>query len=897
MQNFTHKNVFASNSQTLVTCHSNADFDAFASIIAAQILYPDAILLFPGSHEKSLMSVYNEVAKLKYNFKNPDEINWDTITKLIIVDTRQNSRVPHVKQLLTKEDIEIHIWDHHPNSRDDIKATYTNIEPLGSTTTLMLQSIRSQNLEVSSQDATLLGLGIYGDTGSFTYASTTSQDYFAAAWLLEKGMDVTAIADLAAHELTSAHVQALNALLESAISYTVGSETVVVADASMEHYLGDFAHLAHKLMEMEKFSVLFAIGRMGDCISVVARSRNNSINVGDVCEALGGGGHSYAASASVRNMTMQQIHDVIFQGLYRQAQSSKYARDYMTHPVIGMEEDKTMHDAYILMQHFGIKAIPIYKKGTHKCIGILEAQTASRAVQHNLNEFDTYMQREILTVSPDACLMDIIDIIIGTQQILVPVVENDEVIGVISRTDLVHIFAEKPEDFPVSLRQGRKERCIINLMRERLASDTYELLEKIGKLSQKLSMTSYAVGGFVRDLLLNRPNYDIDIVVEVDGITFARELAKLLKGRVREHQKFFTAVVIFQDKNNQTRQIDVATARLEYYEYPAAVPTVELSSLKLDLIRRDFTINSLAIRLNDKVFGQLVDFFGGQRDINDRRIRVLHTLSFVEDPSRILRAVRFEQRYEFKLGSGLEKLIKNAINLDLIEELSGARLFHEMRQIFEEPDPVAIFKRLNGLGILSSIHAQLLLNPQKLEILQFTKEILDWYRLLYFEKTPQSWIVYVLALCYKQNYKNCSSIISRLGLPQAQQHEFLSMRERARNAIARIKSWHANKHRKISDLYTILEPIPIEMLLFIMARTASENLRKALSRYITTWQYETIELNGNDLLELGLKPGPIYAFILKAIKTAKLDGIAPTRDSQYIIAQKMAHEYMNNDKT
>ncbi len=894
MQNFTKLPTSANN--TLITCHSNADFDAFASIIAAQILYPGSVLLFPGSHEKSLMNFYNETARFMYNFKNHDQIDWDNIKRLIVVDTRHNSRIPHVKQLLTRDDLEIHIWDHHPNSSDDIKANHVNIEVIGSTTALMVHSIREKNLNVSCQDATILGLGIYADTGSFTYASTTAKDYLAAAWLLEKGMDVTAISDLAAHELTSAHVQALNALLESATSYTVGEAVVVIAEASLDHYLGDFALLASKLMEMERFSILFAIGRMSDNIAVVARSSSDAINVGEVCEALGGGGHGYAASATVRNMTIQQIRDIIFQKLYNQVQTQKCARDYMTSPVIGIEDDKSMQDAHMLLQLFGLKAIPIYKKGTHECIGILDAQTASRAVQHNLNELDTYMFSNALTLPPEASLSDIINIIIGARQPLIPIVENQEVVGVISRTDLVHIFAEKPEDVPIRLREERKERSLVKTMRDRLPADDIELLKTIGQLGQKLNMSTYAVGGFVRDLLLDRPNFDIDIVVEGNhnGIFFAKELAKLLNGRVREHQKFLTAVIIFKDKSNNHRQIDVATARLEYYEYPAAMPTVELSSLKLDLFRRDFTINSLAIRLNNDVFGQLVDFFGGQRDINERRIRVLHTLSFVEDPSRILRAVRFEQRYNFKLGAGLEKLIKNALNIKLMDKLSGARIYHETLQIFDEHDPIGILKRLNKLELLSAIHPQLALNPQKIELLYHVKDILDWYKLLYFKKKPQQWMVYVLALCRKLNYKECINVLGRLGLSKIQQQDFIQMRERARSSKNNIANWYKNKHKKTSELCKILEPMPIEMLLFIMARTASENMRKALSRYITTWQHEKIYISGEDLLELGLKPGPIFSFILRAIKTAKLDGLCTTRESQYDFAKKMAQEFLNN---
>ncbi len=881
-------------SDTLITCHSNADFDAFASIIAAQLIYPGAMLLFPGTQEKSLLNFYTETAQFMYNFKEISKINWDSITRLIIVDTRQYSRVPHVKQLLEREDLEIYIWDHHPPSQDDINTPYCNVDKLGATTTLLLREIQSNNLAISCQDATILGLGIYADTGSFTYASTTTHDYIAAAWLLEKGMDVNTIADLAAHELTSTHIQALNALLESATSYTVGNETVVIADISMEHYLGDFALLAHKLMEMERFKVLFALGRMGDCITVVGRSRNSAIDVGKVCVALGGGGHSYAASATVREKTMYQIRELILQNLSSQVQSDKFARDYMTPHPIGIEDDKSMQDAHTLLLQYGFKAIPIFKKGTRKCVGILDVLTASRGVNLNENQLDHYMSQEVQTLPPDASLGKVIHILVGLRQQLVPIVENDEVVGVISHSDLIQIYTDKSNDAPITLREGRKERSLITMMRERLPKDIFALLKTISELGHNTNMHTYAVGGFVRDLLLNQPTFDIDIVVEGDAIAFARELGKILKGRVREHQEFLTAVVIFKDSAKKVRNIDVATARLEYYKHAAAMPSVNQSSLKLDLIRRDFTINALAIRLDKDVFGRLVDFFGGQQDINDKRIRLLHSLSFIEDPSRCLRAIRFEQRYGFKLGEAHEKLIKKAINRHLMEQLHGSRLFHELSLNFVESNPVAILMRLDNIGLLPAIHPFLQLSQEKLTLLNSVKDILDWYRLLYFEQNPQQWLLYILALCHKLGHKECSEVIKRIGATSIQQKAFLQFRERVRSTRLRIKEWNKNKHKQVSDLCDILEHISIEVILFAMSRTVSEKLKKALSRYLTTWQHAKISINGQDLMDLGLQPGPEFKNILIATKNAKLNGLAPTRESQLDIAKQMVTEILSN---
>jgi tRNA nucleotidyltransferase (CCA-adding enzyme) len=211
---------------------------------------------------------------------------------------------------------------------------------------------------------------------------------------------------------------------------------------------------------------------------------------------------------------------------------------------------------------------------------------------------------------------------------------------------------------------------------------------------------AYAVGGFVRDLFLYRADEDLDIVIEGDGIAFAREYGRISGARIHSHEKFGTAVIIYPDGFT----IDVASARMEYYKFPAALPVVELSSIKLDLYRRDFTINTLAVQLNPEQFGILIDFFNAQKDIKEKAIRVLHNLSFVEDPTRVFRAIRFEQRFGFAIGRLTAGLIHNAVRMDFFRELSGRRVFNELQLILQEEKPAAAVARLNDFGLLRVVH-------------------------------------------------------------------------------------------------------------------------------------------------------------------------------------------------
>lgn len=877
--------------KTLITCHSNADLDAFSGMIAAGFLYPGAKLLFPGTQESGLAEIFSGLDKEKYGFVDISAIDWREYDRLILIDTRQTSRLRHAAPLLKRKNIKIEVWDHHPASADDLEASLENISRTGAVTSAICKELQRKNISISADDATLLGLGVYGDTGSFTYSSTTRDDLEAAAWLLDQGMDVSKITDMACHDLTSLHVSALNKLLESAKIYMINNVPVALAEASMEHYLGDFANLANKMIEMEKFEVLFAIGIMGDRIQVVARSRNNKINAGKICALLGGGGHAFAASASVKGKMITEVRETIIRGLHAQVSPQSRASEYMSTPPIGVEKDAALRQADELMLHFGLKAVPVFEPGTRVCVGLLDAQIAARATSHGLGEepVQEYMQRRVYTLPPEASIFDLTQIIIGNRQRLVPIVENGVTQGVFTRTDLINLFASESGNIFARQKPDGKTKNIANYINERLPAETKRILRLAGEIGGKKGLPVYAVGGFARDLLMNRPNHDIDLVAEGNGIAVARALAQELGGRVREHEEFLTSVVIYHDPEGVERRIDVATARLEYYEYPAALPTVELSSIKMDLFRRDFSINCMAVRLDSNHFGELIDFFGSQRDIKDRLIRVLHTLSFVEDPTRCLRAVRFEQRYNFKLGQGTEKLLRNILPMRLLEKLSPQRLFNEFRLICEEENSAECILRLDDLGILGALGGHFQLIPSRKALVKRMKEILDWYRLLFFEEKINPWICYFLTLSHNLGYVEVKENFDALGLPHPKKKEILRQRELLKQLKPKLLRWQKDFDKgcaQVSQLCEYLRPLSLESLLFGLAYFKSQGLEKNISLYITQWRREKPDINGDDIKRLGVKPGPAYTELLKKALIAKLDGKAPTAKSQLALVMK-----------
>ncbi|EGJ51334.1 CBS domain-containing protein [Desulfocurvibacter africanus] len=871
---------------TIVTGHGNADFDCFSSIIAAGKLYPGAALIFPGSQEKSLRNFYIQSAIYLFNFVSTKDIDFAQVKRLVVVDTRQRSRIEHIKAVLDNPGLEIHTYDHHPDSEDDLQAQLEIWKPWGSCAAIIIQQVREKGLDIGPEEATAVGLGLYEDTGSFTFSSTTGYDLEAAAWLRHKGMDLDVVSDLITRELTAQQVSILNTMLESATTHEINGVEVVMAEATTEHYVGDFAFLAHKLMEMENVNALFAMGRMHDRIQLVARSRDERVDVGVICERFGGGGHSYAASASIKDRTPAQVKDDLLSLLLASINTQMTAGKLMSKPAVVVTKNKTMAKSAEIMTRFGLKAVPVVDPEDGHCVGLLEHELADKAIAHGLGDVEVreYMARDVTTLSPSDGLQHAMDVILGQRQRLAPVVDSGRVVGVLTRTDLINILVEEPARIPESLLpEKRQKKSIAGQLRDRLPEDILGILTLAGKLADEDGFEVFAVGGFVRDILLRQPNFDIDLVAEGDGIAFAYKLAGVLGGRVKAHHKFKTAVIILP--NGQ--RIDVATARLEYYEYPAALPVVELSSIKMDLYRRDFTINALAVHLNPGRFGLLEDFFGAQRDIKDKIIRVLHSLSFVEDPTRILRAIRFEQRFEFRIGGQTERLIRNAVQMTFFQKLSGTRIFHELRLIFDERNALRCLRRMDSFALLTHIHPNLTLDDKLIKYLEELESVRNWYRLLYEEPAAQSWIVYLLGLCGHLPPEELVQIAGNLGFTERQRHDFLALRERTGQALGKLINW-SQSGEPLSGLYFILHELPVEGVLLLMAKSTRDQVKKAISVYLTRLRHIKLEIGGADLRIIGLEPGPAYGRILREVLAARIDGKAECRGDQLALAESLA---------
>ncbi len=875
---------------TVITTHINADFDAVASLLAAQKLYADAVVVFPGSQETNLRNFFVKSMVYLFNMADIKDIDFTQVKTLVLVDTRQTKRIGEMARLLKDAAVEIHIFDHHPHAPDDIEGQFVVHENTGACVTLLVEKIQEKDLVISADEATIMGLGIYEDTGAFTFPSTTARDLKAAAWLLSKGANLNIINNLITREITPEQVGILNDLLQRAVHHLIHGIEIVVTSVTTRHYVPDFAFLVHKMMRMENIDAIFAIARMDNKIHIVARSRVDEVNVALVLADFGGGGHAYAAAASVKKKTLAQTEHELVDTLYSRVQPRRKAADVMSAPPITVDADLTCGQAAEFLNRYNINALLVSRtnRGENELLGYITRQVIEKALYHHLDDVKVveYMTTDIAQVGPDADLDEIQEKIIENKQRILPVVGPSGVVGVITRTDLLNLLVRNQgrqsdgSDGTGSFTVHARTRVIAKFMRERLDDRLVTLLQNIGKTAAALDFSAYAIGGFVRDLFLYRTNEDVDIVIEGDGIAFARQFAHDMKARIHTHAKFGTAVVIFPDGF----KVDIASARMEYYKFPAALPTVEMSSLKLDLFRRDFTINTLCIHLNPGKFGTLIDFFTAQKDLKEKTIRVLHNLSFVEDPTRAFRAIRFEQRFGFTIGKLTANLIRNAVRMDFFQRLSGKRVFSELRQILAEENPAPAVVRLRDFDLLKVVHPSIELTDDMARLFTSIKKVVSWYDLLFLEESYKKWAVYFMGLIQPCDAATTMEICRRFELAPRLQAIFGKERLGAEKTLVILER---DRHTDNSQLYRRLSPFRIELVLYMMAAARTERVRKAISHYCVHLRFVHPFLKGKDLRDMGLRPGPRYREILDALLDHKLNGHLETRKDELDFARRL----------
>jgi tRNA nucleotidyltransferase (CCA-adding enzyme) len=839
-----------------ILTHENADFDAVAALLGAKKIYPDARAILPRRLNRNVRD-FHALYRDALPFTHAEDLPKEKFRQVLIVDTQG---VQSARGITPKT--RIHFIDHHPRARALKNGMTFFGGETGATTTLFVEQISEKEIPLTPIEATLLLLGIYEDTGSLSYSTTTPRDMRAAAYLLEHAASLAVVNDFLHHPLTDAQHKLYQRLIDHLETVNVAGHAIVIAAARASKYTEEVSTLAHQLRELYDPAATFLLVQMEDQIQLVARSETAEIDVAKIAEAFGGGGHDKASAALVRGMTLRQAKSKLLKLLHASVKPSITVRQLMSFGVHTLEPTTTVAQAADAAKRYGHEGFPIARN--NQLVGVITRREIDRAMHHQLaNTPIKQLMHKPIFVSPDDSLEKLRAVMIEADLGQVPVVEKNKIIGIVTRTDLIK---------PFGVAQPTRAEDLGARLEKWLPPELLALLRDASQTAHELGFNLYIVGGFVRDLLLNQPNLDLDLVVEGDAIVLARALEKKRGGRVHGHTRFGTAKWLLGKRNGAPiDHLDFTSARTEFYAHPSALPEVEMSSIKQDLRRRDFTINTLAICLDPERYGQLLDPFGGEDDLRRGLIRVLHNLSFIEDPTRILRAVRFEQRFGFAIEPRTAQLIGDALNM--IPRVSGERLRHELDLIFQESEPEKALMRLNALGVLRAIHPK--------------TEFTDWHTGK-FAAARQAHhpvpLTYLGLLVYRFAPSTAREFCQRLKLPNSDCDTLMQVLELRDEVVEQLSVTPLAP----SAIYRLLEEYADAASAIVELATDDARARDRIALFRSQLRNVQAELTGDDLKKLGLAPGPAYKKILAHLRDARLDGKISTRAQELELVKNIA---------
>lgn len=884
-------------SMLLILTHENADFDAVASQFAAHRLYPNGIPLLPRRINRNV-DQFLTLYWGKLPFVRPEDWHKQRVDELLLVDTQS---LLSVRGLIRHP--QVRVIDHHMGHAPKPDWRY-QVEAVGATTTLLIEKLQANGLTLTVVEATLLLLGIYEDTGSLTYDTTTTRDAQAASWLLEQGAQLSIVRRFLNIPLTPEQ-QTLYEQLQTRATWVKihGREIVVAGTAVPDGFTDEISSVVHRLRDALLPTGLVVLVQIGRDVQMVARSTEDHVDVSLIARALGGGGHNRAAAALITKRDLADVTAQVIALLPQAVKPQDTVTQIMSYGVQTVSANMPIADAALLMQRVGYEGYPVVDPDTGQLVGLLTRRAVDRAMNHEMARFpiQRIMKAGTATVYPTDSIERLQQVMLSEGWGQVPVIMAEDkpgmqsIIGIVTRTDLLNYLFQ-----PTA---GQSEPDMRQLLEKSLSKAMWQMVLAISAAADDLNMPLYFVGGLVRDVLLGKSPKDLDMVVEGDAIRLVQQLKQQYSGQVHTHRRFgtakwFTTTEIWQavTQNTETavstmpttelanlpESIDFVTARTEFYREPSALPDVERGSIKLDLHRRDFTINTLAVRLDGAHLGELLDFYGGQRDLEQGIIRVLHSLSFVDDPTRMLRAVRLEQRLHFTIESRTAELLLDA--LPMLDRVTGDRIRHEIELALRESNPAQILARLHNLNILAQIHPQLAWLPEAAVSYARVPALIamsTWREALQGESPAFVYFALWLALLPLSVQ---AGVMKRLRVRKSTRMDMTAATE-LRQTLATL-----SPYARPSVITQTLRPYPPRVLLIGRAMLENGPIAELVERYYCEWRHVKTAVNGDDLRAMQLKPGPEFGLWLQQLLAARLDGQVHTRAEELaLLADIMRH--------
>jgi tRNA nucleotidyltransferase (CCA-adding enzyme) len=882
----------------LILCHQTADFDALGAAVGLTRLKKGSQLILTGGANpvvRNFLALYrDELATIELRSINPERIR-----SITVVDTQKRSRLGKAASWLDLVNLNsLEVYDHHLDVNSDIPATWRQIEAVGATTTLIVERLQAEGIEPNAIEATTMALGIHVDTGSLTYEQTTVRDAKALAWLMEKGAKVAIVAEYAEPNLSARLQELLKEAFDRAQTNNIRGYNLTSVLLETEDFIPGLSNLAARLLEIQQSDALIlghAYSRQQRLhLTVIGRSRIPQTNLTEIFAPLGGGGHDKAASLSCPTNSPATLLQELLEKFSAQIPLPPKARDLMSSPVRTIRPETTIEQAERILFRYGHSGLSVVDE-RDRLVGIVSRRDLDLALHHGFSHAPVkgYMSKNLKTITPDTYLPEIESLMVTYDVGRLPVLNGEHLIGIVTRTDVLRQLHQEREQNQATLAEFPLTSCLLPSLQDRLPLSLWQLLDRAAQFAAEKGWHLYLVGGGVRDLLLCPQDrqlklQDIDLVV--DGFNRSADdgagvkLAKALQqnypqARLSIHGAFQTAALLWhKDPEFGNLWVDIATARTEFYPYPAANPEVEASSIRQDLYRRDFTINALAVRLTPPKEGELLDFFGGVLDLRSRLIRVLHPNSFIEDPTRIYRAVRFAVKLDCAIEPQTIEYIRYAIASGIYERLRAAnklapalstRLKAELEYILEASYWKQALEMLDSLGALGCLEHDFHLNREFWREIRYLERLLSRFdRDFSIERA----LIRLEVILGRLEAKVRLKVAHNLQLPK--------------DTIARLENLDARVLEIETKLPNCQQPSQIvgelrrDRLpnLLLIALKSSKSSRAKIWHYLARWSHIKAPLNGKDLQAMGYKPGPKFQEILQEILNLTLDGVISDRD-------------------
>lgn len=843
----------------VIVTHVNTDFDAFASLLAARRLYPGAVVALSGSLNRNVREFYRLHAD-ELDVAETGRVDLDAIRRLILVETVHPGRLGEFEEVARRPGVDVLAFDHHQSEPPDwLAAESVVLSSDGALTTTLVGILAERDVLVTPLEATVFALGIHEDTGSLTYPDVTRRDADALAWCLRHGARQEVVSQYLHTPLGENERALLDALLASLETHDAGGFEVLVAAVSWPEYVDGVSNLAHKLLDLTDARGLVCLVEMDERVFAVVRTRVAELDADAIARALGGGGHVQAASAVFRG-SLADASEHALAALPGAVRRPVTAAEIMSRPARFVEPGDTVARVMVLCQRHRQSGMQVGEPS--RLAGLVTREDLDKAIGHGLSHapVKSVMSSNVVTCDEATPLAELQRLLGATDAGRVPVLRGEEVVGVVTRSDLLRAFGEPvDESAPEPAGIGDRLRQL-----DRLAP----VFEAVQAVSEHYDGV-YLVGGAVRDVLMGEPAFDVDLAVEGDGLAFGAALAGALGARAVPHERFGTTIVVLPDGE----RVDVATTRTEFYEHPAALPRVEQASIRQDLFRRDFTVNAMAASLKGEDFGRLVDPFGGLGDLERKVIRVLHNLSFIDDPTRIFRAIRYENRYGFAMDAHTLSLARACVEMDLVGELSTARLRDELQALLAEADIGASILRLRELGIDRSVHPHLAADEEAIRLIG---EV-DAVRELYASAVP-AWRLRLAVLARRLPPDELFDWFARLKLRRRDAEliaDAVTVAPRLRKLVA-----DAEEPAAIRALVAPHDPDGALLALAGVGQDPSCGGRSQLVRYFDGLRDVRLEISGEDLAGLGVTESPRVGEILDELLRRKLNGELAGRSAE-----------------